>query len=142
MIKQSQATAVWNGDLKGGKGMINSQHGAVREVPYNFAKRFEGETGATPEELIAAAHAACFSMALSAELAKSRITAESISTTATVTLDMVNNMPTVSEIHLTTEISAPGADEQTVAGHANDAKAGCPISRLLNAKITLDVNVV
>lgn len=140
MIKQSQATAVWKGDLKGGSGVINSQHGAVRHVEYNFSKRFEDQPGVNPEELIAAAHAACFSMALSAELAKQRITAESISTTATTSLDLVDGKPTVSEIHLTTEVLA-GADKETIRQAAEAAKAGCPISRLLNAKITLDVNV-
>ena len=141
MIKQSQATAVWKGDLKGGSGVIDSQHGAVRHVEYNFAKRFEGQAGVNPEELIAAAHAACFSMALSGELAKNRITAESISTTATTTLDQVDGKPTVSEIHLTTEVRAGAADAEVIRGAAAAAKAGCPISRLLNAKITLDVNI-
>jgi osmotically inducible protein OsmC len=142
MIKQSHATAVWKGDLKGGSGVIDSQHGAVRHAEYNFSKRFESQQGVNPEELIAAAHAACFSMALSGELAKNRITAESISTTATVSLDQVDGKPTVSEIHLATEVRAGTADKEAILRAAEAAKAGCPISRLLNAKITLAVNVV
>lgn len=141
MIKQSQATAVWKGDLKSGTGVIDSQHGAIKHVGYNFAKRFEDQQGSNPEELIAAALASCFSMAFSGELGKSNITPESISTNATTSLDQVDGKPTVSEIHLTTEVRAKG-DREAIKRAAETAKAGCPISRLLNAKVTLDVNVI
>jgi osmotically inducible protein OsmC len=141
MIKQSHATAVWSGDLRSGTGVIDSQHGAVRQVAYNFPKRFESEQGTNPEELIAAAHAACYSMALSGELAKNQIVAESITTTATTTLDMVDGKPTVSTIHLATVVKARGADRNVIHSAAEAAKGGCPISRLLNTKIMLDVSV-
>ena len=141
MIRQSQATAVWHGDLKSGRGIIDSQTGALKNVEYSFATRFGDQRGANPEELIAAAEAACFSMALSAELARNRITAESISTTATTTLDQVDDKPTVTEVHLTTEVRAGAANRDTVLRAAEAAKAGCPISRLLKAKVTLVVNV-
>ncbi len=140
MIKQSQATAVWKGDLKGGKGVVDSQHGALKEVEYNFATRFGDQRGANPEELIAAAEAACFSMALSAELGKANITADKIATTATAKFDEVEGIPTVTEVHLTTEVLADGADREEIMRAAEAAKAGCPISRLLKAKITLDLS--
>jgi osmotically inducible protein OsmC len=142
MIKQNQATAVWKGGLKDGSGVIDSQYGTLKHAEYNFAKRFEDQRGTNPEELIAAAQAACFSMYLSGELAKNKITPESIATTSTATLDMVDGKPTVTEIHVKTEIKAGNADKEILRKAAEVSKAECPISRLLKAKITLDVSIL
>ena len=133
-----KASAVWRGDLKTGKGNISTESGTLKEAQYSFGTRFENGVGTNPEELIAAAHAGCFSMAFSAELGKSGITPESISTTATITLEKTDAGFTVTESHLDMTAKIPGADKEKVLGIANTAKAGCPISRLLNAKVTLD----
>ena len=133
-----KASAVWRGDLKTGKGNISTESGTLKEAQYSFGTRFENGVGTNPEELIAAAHAGCFSMAFSAELGKSGITPESISTTATITLEKTDAGFTVTESHLDMTAKIPGADKEKVLGIANAAKAGCPISRLLNAKVTLD----
>lgn len=137
---KSNATAVWTGGLKDGKGTISAATGSFTETPYDFGKRFEGAAtpGTTPEELIAAAHAACFSMAFSAELGKAGFTPQRIQTKATVTLEPVNGAPTVSSSHLEMRARIPGIDAAKFAEIANGAKAGCPISRLLNTNITLD----
>ena len=132
------ASAVWKGGLKDGRGTVSSSSGALSNVPYNFAMRFENETGTNPEELIAAAHAACFSMALSLFLGNAGMTAESINTTATVTLEKVGDAFTVTASHLDTTVRIPNADKSKFQEAAEGAKAGCPISRLLNTKITLD----
>ena len=133
-----KASAVWRGDLKTGKGNISTESGMLKEAQYSFGTRFENGVGTNPEELIAAAHAGCFSMAFSAELGKSGITPESISTTATITLEKTDAGFTVTESHLDMTAKIPGADREKALGIANAAKAGCPISRLLNAKVTLD----
>lgn len=135
------ASAVWNGSLKEGKGMISSESGVLSGVTYAFGTRFEDEKGTNPEELIAAAHAGCFSMAFSAELGKAGITPESVSTHAKVTLEMLDKGPTVTKSHLVTTVNAGDADKAAVEKAANDAKAGCPISRLLNAEISLDLTI-
>ncbi len=136
------ASAVWNGSLKEGKGTISSQSGALKAMQYSFAARFESGVGTNPEELIAAAHAGCFSMALSAELGKAGFTPDSIETTAVVTLDL-HDKPTVTKIHLTTKAKIPGIDKAKFDEIAGGAKAGCPISRLLAAaEITLDATLV
>jgi len=136
------ASAVWNGSLKEGKGTISSQSGALKAMQYSFAARFESGVGTNPEELIAAAHAGCFSMALSAELGKAGFTPDSIETTAVVTLDL-HDKPTVTKIHLTTKAKIPGIDKTKFDEIAGGAKAGCPISRLLAAaEITLDATLV
>jgi osmotically inducible protein OsmC len=136
------ASAVWNGSLKEGKGTISSQSGALKALPYNFAKRFGDEPGTNPEELIAAAHASCFSMALSAELGKAGFTPDSIETTAVVTLDL-HDKPTVAKSHLTTKAKIPGIDKAKFDEIADGAKKGCPISRLLAAaEISLDATLV
>ena len=136
------ASAVWNGSLKEGKGTISSQSGALKELQYSFAARFADGVGTNPEELIAAAHAGCFSMALSAELGKANFTPDSIETTAVVTLDL-HDKPTVTKIHLTTKAKIPGIDKAKFDEIAAGAKAGCPISRLLAAaEITLDATLV
>ena len=136
------ASAVWNGSLKEGKGTISSQSGALKALQYSFAARFAEGVGTNPEELIAAAHAGCFSMALSAELGKAGFTPDSIETTAVVTLDL-HDKPTVTKSHLTTTAKIPGIDKAKFDEIANGAKAGCPISRLLAAaEITLDATLV
>ncbi len=135
---QRKATAVWHGGLKDGKGSISSDSGVLKDTQYSFGARFENGVGTNPEELIAAAHAGCFAMAFSSELGKAGIKPESITATATVTLEMLPTGPTVTESHLDMTAKIPGADKEKVTAIANGAKAGCPISRLLNAKVTLD----
>jgi len=135
------ASAVWNGSLKEGNGTISSQSGALKNMQYSFAARFAEGVGTNPEELIAAAHAGCFSMALSAELGKAGFTPDSIETTAVATLDL-HDKPTVTKIHLTTKAKIPGIDKAKFDEIANGAKAGCPISRLLAAaEISLDATL-
>ena len=135
------SSAVWKGGLKDGRGMVSTSSGVLSNVPYNFSMRFENEKGTNPEELIAAAHAACFSMALSLFLGNAGMTAESINTTATVTLEQVDGAFTVTASHLDTTVRIPGADKAKFQEAAEGAKAGCPISRLLNTKITLDAKL-
>ncbi len=135
-----KASAVWRGDLKSGKGSISTESGALKETQYSFSTRFENGVGTNPEELIAAAHAGCFSMAFSAELGKVGITPESISTMATITLEKTDAGFTVTESHL--DVTAiPGVDKAKALEIANAAKAGCPISRLLKASITMDAKL-
>ncbi len=138
---QRKASAVWRGALKDGKGTISTDSGTLKDTHYSFSTRFENGVGTNPEELIAAAHAGCFAMAFSAELGKVGLTPESISATATVTLDKTNEGFTVTESHLDVTVKVPGADKNKVLEIANAAKAGCPISRLLNAKVTMDAKV-
>ena len=135
---QREATAVWNGGLKDGKGNISTPSGVLKATPYSFAMRFENVPGTNPEELIAAAHAGCFSMALSGELGNVGITAERIETRARVTLEKTDAGFTVTRSDLTLKAKAPGADRAKFEEAAAKAKAGCPISRLLNAKISLE----
>lgn len=136
------ASAVWHGSLKEGKGTISTQSGTLKGTQYSFATRFENGLGTNPEELIAAAHAGCFSMALSAQLTDAGIKAESIETSAIVTLDLHGAAPTVTKIHLTTKASVPGIDKAKFDELATKAKEGCPISRLLKvAEITLDAQL-
>jgi osmotically inducible protein OsmC len=135
------ASAVWNGSLKEGKGTISSQSGALKAMQYSFGSRFAEGVGTNPEELIAAAHAGCFTMALSAELGKAGFTPDSIETTAVATLDM-HDKPTVTKIHLTTKAKVPNIDKTKFDEIAKGAKEGCPISRLLKAaEITLDATL-
>jgi osmotically inducible protein OsmC len=136
-----KASAVWKGGLKDGKGTVSTESGVLSNNPYSFSTRFENEKGTNPEELIAAAHAGCFSMALSAELGKAGLTPQSISTTATITLEMLEGGPTVTSSHLETVAKIPGAKKEAFETAANAAKAGCPISRLLNTRISLDAKV-
>ncbi len=136
-----KASAVWKGGLKDGKGTVSTESGVLSNTQYSFGSRFETGTGTNPEELVAAAHAGCFSMALSAELGKVNLKPESINTTATLTLDMLPSGPTISAIHLDTTVKIPGAGKAAFDKAANDAKAGCPISRLLNAKITMEAKL-
>jgi osmotically inducible protein OsmC len=135
---KSKASAVWQGGLKDGKGTISADSGVLSNVPYNFSMRFEGAKGTSPEELVAAAHAGCFAMALSAQLGEAGITAKNIASTATVSLEKTDGGFSVTSSHLTVNVQAPGANRAAVEKAAENAKAGCPISKLLNAKITLD----
>jgi len=136
-----KASAVWRGGLKDGKGTISSESGVLKETPYSFSTRFENGIGTNPEELIAAAHAGCFSMACSAELGKAGITPQSIHTTATITMDKTDAGWTVTESHLDVAARVPGVDPAKFTAAANAAKAGCPISRLLKANVTMDAKL-
>src|SRR5690606_26858894 len=127
------ARAEWNGGLKDGRGVLSTDSGVLQNTPYSFSTRFEGAKGTNPEELVAAAHAGCFAMALSGQLGNAGLTAESIRTEAAVTLDKTNDGFSVTSVHLTVRASIPNADEEAFQTAANNAKAGCPISRLLKA---------
>ena len=132
-----KASAVWNGSLKEGKGTISTESGVLANTPYSFSTRFENARGTNPEELIAAAHASCFTMALSAQLGNAGIKPDQLETTASVTLEKLDAGFTVTKIHLETKARIPGADKAAFDKAAQDAKTGCPISRLLKAEITL-----
>jgi lipoyl-dependent peroxiredoxin len=136
-----KASAVWKGGLKDGKGSISTDSGVLSDTQYSFSTRFEDGIGTNPEELIGAAHAGCFSMALSGQLGNAGMTAESINTTATVTMEKTDAGFTVTEVHLDVTARIPGASEEAFNTAANNAKTGCPISRLLNAKITMDAKL-
>jgi len=131
-------SAVWKGDLKSGQGTVSTESGVLSDTQYSFKTRFEEGKGTNPEELIAAAHAGCFSMALSSELGKLGVTAESIRTTAAVSLEKTDAGFTITSVHLDLKAKIPGADKETFEKAANNAKKGCPVSRVLNAEITLD----
>jgi osmotically inducible protein OsmC len=132
-----KASAEWKGDLKGGSGTVSTGSGAIANAKYSFTTRFEDAPGTNPEELVAAAHAGCFSMALSAQLGNAGLKAESIQTSATLTMEKLDAGWTVTEVHLDVDARVPGASPEAFEKAAADAKAGCPISRLLNAKITM-----
>lgn len=134
-------TAVWHGGLKDGKGAISTKSGALNEYPYGFASRFEGKPGTNPEELIGAAHAGCFTMALSLILGEAGLTADEMNTKADVTLDKVADGFAITRIHLTLKAKIPGCDKAKFEGLAGKAKAGCPVSKLLRAEITLDASL-
>lgn len=136
-----KASAVWKGGIKDGKGTISTDSGVLSDTQYSFSTRFEDGKGTNPEELIAAAHAGCFSMALSGQLGEAGLTAESISTTAAVTLEKTTDGFTITAVHLDVTAKIPGADRQAFETAANNAKAGCPVSKLLNAKITMDAKL-
>ncbi len=138
---QSTASAVWKGGLKAGSGAISSRSGVLSETPYTFSTRFEGSAGTNPEELIAAAHAGCFSMALSAQLGEAGFTPDHVSTTATVTLEKADGGFAVTRIHLDVSARIPGADQSAFDTAANNAKTGCPISKLMNAEISMSANL-
>lgn len=135
-------SAVWRGGLKDGKGTISTQSGALKDHPYGFASRFEGKPGTNPEELIGAAHAGCFTMALSLILGEAKLTAEQMDTKAEVTLEKQGDGFAITAVHLTLRAKIPGADKATFEQLANKAKAGCPVSKLLNTKITLDAELL
>jgi osmotically inducible protein OsmC len=137
-----KATAHWSGTLKEGKGSLSTEAGALKNTPYAFHNRFENVPGTNPEELIAAAHAGCFSMAFSADLGKAGFTPESIETTAAVTLDFIGEVPTVTKSVLTMKAKIPGISQEDFEKISQGAKAGCPISRLLLADITLEATLL
>lgn len=135
------ASAIWNGDLKNGKGSLSTESGVLKETQYSFSTRFENGVGTNPEELIAAAHAGCFTMALSAFLGKAGFTPERLATEAALTLEQVNGDWTITAIHLKTSAKVPKLDAAKFQEIAADAKAKCPVSRLLKANITLDARL-
>jgi lipoyl-dependent peroxiredoxin len=137
-----KASAVWNGSLKEGHGKISTDSKVLSNAQYSFSTRFEDGIGTNPEELIAAAHAGCFSMALSAQLSNAGITPESIETTAAVTLEKTDAGFTVTKVHLDVAAKIPNANAEAFEKAAQDAKAGCPISRLLKAEITMTAKLV
>ena len=135
------AKAVWQGGLKDGKGTISTDSGVLSDTQYSFSTRFENGIGTNPEELIAAAHAGCFSMALSGQLGNAGMTAERIATTASVTLDKTDAGFAISAVHLDVSVKIPGADQAAFEEAARKAKEGCPVSRVLNATITMDAKL-
>ncbi|MHA3774093.1 OsmC family protein [Verrucomicrobiota bacterium sgz303538] len=139
---QRKASAVWNGSLKEGKGTISTESGVLSNTAYSFSTRFENEKGTNPEELVGAAHAGCFSMALSAQLGEADLKPEKIETEATVTIEKVPGGFAVTTVHLNVRARIPGADDAAFQEVARKAKEGCPISKLLNAKITMDAQLV
>src|SRR5690349_20785561 len=134
-------SAKWQGGIKDGKGAISTKSGALKDYPYGFASRFEGKPGTNPEELLGAAHAGCFTMALSKMLGDAGMTAEKMETQADVTLEKQGEGFAITAVHLTLKAKIPGADKAKFEDVANKAKAGCPVSKLLNAKITLDASL-
>ncbi|MCG8707773.1 OsmC family protein [Brenneria sp. 4F2] len=138
MTIHKKGQAHWQGDIKQGKGTISTESGALQQQPYGFNTRFEGKPGTNPEELIGAAHAGCFSMALSLMLGEEGHTPESIDTTADVSLDKVGGGFAITKIALSSTVKLPGIDEAAFDKIIQKAKAGCPVSQLLNAEITLD----
>ncbi|MGH6884407.1 OsmC family protein [Hypericibacter sp.] len=137
-----QGSAAWQGGLKDGKGSISTESGALKAYPYGFASRFEGQKGSNPEELIGAAHAACFTMALSLILGEAKLTATQMDTSAEVTLEQVAGGYAITSSKLTLKAKIPGATNATFQELAAKAKAGCPVSKLLNAEITLDATLL
>jgi osmotically inducible protein OsmC len=136
-----RASAVWQGGLKDGKGTISTESGVLSDTQYSFSTRFENGVGTNPEELIGAAHAGCFSMALSGQLGQAGLVAESIETSATVTMEKTEAGFTITAVHLEVRAKIPGASPEAFETAANNAKTGCPISRLLNTNITMDAKL-
>ncbi len=139
---ERKAGAVWKGGLKDGKGIVTTASGVLKATPYSFSTRFENGQGTNPEELIAAAHAACFSMALSAQLGNAGITPESISTEATLTLEKLEAGFTITKIHLDVAAKIPGGDKAAFDKAAQNAKTGCPVSKVLKAEITMQAKLI
>jgi lipoyl-dependent peroxiredoxin len=135
-------SARWSGGIKDGKGAISSESGALKEYPYGFASRFEGKPGTNPEELLGAAHAGCFTMALSLILGEAKLTATQMDTTAEVSLEQVADGYAITSVHLTLRAKVPGADQARFAELAAKAKAGCPVSKLFKTPITLDAALI
>jgi lipoyl-dependent peroxiredoxin len=135
-------SAAWQGGLQDGKGTISTESGALKSYPYGFASRFEGQRGSNPEELIAAAHAACFTMALSLILGEAKLTATEMDTTAKVAIEQVEGGFAITEVHLALKARIPGADQATFETLTAKAKAGCPVSKLLKAEITLEATLL
>ena len=139
---ERKAGAVWKGGLKDGKGTVTTASGILKATPYSFSTRFENAPGTNPEELIAAAHAGCFSMALSAQLGTAGITPESISTEATLTLEKVPDGFSITKVHLDVSAKIPGGDKAAFEKAAQNAKSGCPVSKVLKAEITMDAKLI
>jgi len=139
---QRTASAHWSGGLKDGKGAVSTQSGVLTNTQYSFSTRFENGVGTNPEELIAAAHAGCFTMALSAELGKAGMTAESIDTNAALTMEKTDAGFTITAVHLDVNAKIPGADQNKFDEATLSAKKGCPVSRVLNATITMTAKLV
>ena len=131
------ASAVWQGNLKQGKGTVSTASGALSNTQYSFSTRFENGVGTNPEELLAAAHAGCFAMALSAQLGEAGLTAERLDVTATISFEKTDSGFAITESHLDLKARIPGADQAAFDKAAGNAKAGCPVSKLFNTKITL-----
>ena len=138
---KTHGSATWQGGIKDGKGAISTRSGALKDYPYGFSSRFEGKPGTNPEELIGAAHAGCFTMALSLILGEAGLTAERMETRADVTLDKVGDGYAITAVHLTLKARIPGADRARFEELAGKAKAGCPVSKLLKAEITLEATL-
>lgn len=138
---KTHGSAVWQGGLKDGKGALSTASGALKDYPYGFAARFEGKPGSNPEELIGAAHAGCFTMALSLILGEAGLTAERMETRADVTLEKLDSGFAITKVHLTLKAKIPGADKAKFEELAGKAKANCPVSKLLKAEITLDATL-
>ena len=138
---QRKGSAVWTGGLKDGKGTVSTQSGVLNNTQYSFATRFENGVGTNLEELLAAAHAGCFSMAFSGQLGAANLTAERIATDAVVSLEKTDSGFAITSVHLTMTAKIPGATQQQFETAANNAKAGCPVSKLFNTKITLDAKL-
>ena len=138
---KTQGTASWNGGIKDGKGAISTKSGALTRYPYGFGSRFEGKPGTNPEELIGAAHAGCFTMALSLILGEANFVADQMDTTAEVTLEKVADGFAITAVHLTLKAKIPGIDQSTFEDLSGKAKIGCPVSKLLNATTTLDATL-
>lgn len=141
MATKRTASAVWQGNLKGGKGSVSTASGTLNATPYSFAMRFENAPGTNPEELMAAAEAGCFAMALSADLGEAGFTPDKIDAKATVTLDTVNGKPTLTTMHVVVSAKVPKIDAKRFQEIATATKAGCPISRALNMPITLEAKL-
>ena len=142
MTIKRHGSAQWSGGIKDGKGAISTQSGALKEDPYGFASRFEGKPGTNPEELLGAAHAGCFTMALSLILGEAKLTATQMDTTAEVSLEQVEGGYAITRVHLTLRAKSPGADNTRFQELAGKAKAGCPVSKLFKTEITLDAALV
>jgi osmotically inducible protein OsmC len=136
-----KASAIWKGGLKDGKGSISTDSGVLSDTQYSFSTRFEGGIGTNPEELIAAAHAGCFSMALSGQLGQAGLTAELIETTASVSLEKTDSGFAITTVHLNVRARVPNASQEAFMTAANNAKAGCPVSKVLKAEITMDAQL-
>lgn len=137
-----RGSAKWSGGIKDGKGAISTESGALKEYPYGFASRFEGKPGTNPEELLGAAHAGCFTMALSLILGDAKLTATQMDTSAEVSLEQVEGGYAITSVHLTLRANVPGADNARFQELAAKAKAGCPVSKLFKTEITLDAALV
>jgi len=138
---QRKGSAVWRGGLRDGQGSVSTESGVLSDTQYSFSTRFENGAGTNPEELIAAAHAGCFSMALSKQLEDAGLKADEIRTTAAVTLEKTDAGFTITKVHLDVAARIPGGDAAAFETAANNAKAGCPVSRLLKAEITMDARL-